>query len=377
MADQVRVYAMLNPAQLIAERQTIQQIVFRLLRITDAAAHSFTISESSGWISYVALEELWTRRYPPVLASREEARTRAESFLAALTAATSPGAEGWPNGLEQVSLLPRLIRPLQLSAVPRPGGGAYDHWLYRAQPRLSLDVRQSAGVFGSQIEVRIGHRGQIISFRSRWRPTSGERVNVDLVPFKEPPSGQGDDHASSEGHGGEHHGEGGDDHDHDGVHLPDRAGRKQPLFYLLEGEAVPQHYLAPYYFASDGHMLRMVTACEYSLTIEFGRSQGAESMLVWALANGGTGDYAYNWAAYTLERVEDGYTALGRGQSVQVETNSGPAMAGAIELPNGAYIVMVNVRDRQSGAFKHAQHQVVSTLFVEQPRQRPEEVPVA
>jgi hypothetical protein len=80
MADQVRVYALLNPAQLVAERQAIQQIVFRLLRITNAAAHSFTIAESSGWISYVALEELWTRRYPPVLPGLEEARTRAESF---------------------------------------------------------------------------------------------------------------------------------------------------------------------------------------------------------------------------------------------------------------------------------------------------------
>lgn len=360
MADQVRVYALLNPAQLVAERQAIQQIFFKILRVTDPAAHSVTISESSGWISYVAKEELWVRRYPPVLPNAEDARRRTEAFLAALAAATSPGAQGWPKGLEQVSLLPRLMRPVQISAVARPSGDVFDHWLYRAQPRLALDVsgRQTAAVFGSHIEVRVGERGQIISFRSRWRPLSGERATADLAPFTRPPS----DH--DEQSGGREQGRG------DGDAAP-------PIGYLLEGEVTPQYYLAPYYFMSDGDMLRMVSACSFALTIDFGRSQGAESMLVTALASGGSGDYAYNWAAYALDRADEGYVEIGPGQSVQVEADGGPAIVSGVELPNGAYIVMVNVRDRLTGAFKHAQQQVVSTLFVEQRQDQPAEVPVA
>jgi len=113
---------------------------------------------------------------------------------------------------------------------------------------------------------------------------------------------------------------------------------------------------------SDGHTLRFVSASPYSLTVEFGRIHGKDTMLVTAAASGGSGDYAYNFAAYVLDRVENGYTELGPGRSVQVRTDTGSARVGAVELPRGAYIVMVNVLDRATGAFKHSQQQVVSSL---------------
>lgn len=345
----------MNPAKIAAAQDAITRAVFRILGVSDPSKHDVSVSESSGWMYYLAKEELWVRQHPPVLPSADVARERAEKFVAALAAATAAGAEGWPENLAQVSLLPRLMRPVQLSAVPRPDGSVWDHWLYRAQPRLSLDPsgRKSVPVFGSQVEVRIGDRGQVVSFSSRWRPLSGERTSTDLVPFKAPPPEEGE-------------------REHQG-------GKEPPhkLQYVLEGEIAPQHYLAPYYLMSDGHMLRAVSATPYSLTVDMGRIQGKESMLVTAAASGGSGDYAYNFAAYVLSRIEEGYVELGRGQSVEVETDTGTALVGAIEIPNGAYVVMVNARDRATGAFKHYQQQVVSTLSVDDVERAVGQVPVA
>jgi hypothetical protein len=355
MADQVRVYALVNPALIAEAQDVIAGALYRVLGISDPAAHEVVVSRSGGWMSYVAKEELWTRRHPPVLPTGDVARQRAERFLAALAAETAPGARSWPENLARVSLLPRLLRPVQLSVVPRADGSAWDHWLYRAQPRLALDPsgRRSVPVFGSQVEVRVGDRGQIVSCSARWRPPSGERITVELVPFGPSP--------------GEHGGEG---HGHHGTPAHD-------LQYVLDGEDIPQHYLAPYYLTSDGHMLRAVSACPYSLTVEFGRVQGAESMLVTAAASGGSGDYVYNLAAYDLGRLEDGLTELGPGQTLEVENETGTTRIAAVELPNGAYMLMVNVRDRSNGAFKHHQQQVVSTLSIEQTRSVLVQLPVA
>jgi hypothetical protein len=342
VADQVRIHALANPAAIAAAQDVITRALFRILGVSDPAKHDVSVSAASGWVSYLAKDEVWSRPQPPVLPTADVARQRAEAFIAAVAAATASGADGWPANLAQISLLPRLMRPVQLSAVPRPNAPLWDHWLYRAQPRLTLDPagRQSVPVFGTHVEVRIGDRGQVVSFRSRWRPLSGERITTDLTPFKAPPHDDG---------GGAREEERGRDQAHD-------------LQYVLDGEIIPQHYLAPYYLTSDGDLLQMVSASPYSLTVELGRVQGPESMLVTAMASGGSGDYAYNFAAYTLNRVDEGYTALGRGQSVETETADGTALVGAVEIPNGAYVVLVNVRDRATGAFKHTQQQVVSTL---------------
>jgi len=355
MADQARVYALVNPALIAEAQDVITQAVFSILGVTDRARHEVVVSGGSGWVSYVAKQELWMRPYPPVLPTPDVARQRAETFLAAVSAATSPGARNWPANLGQVSLLPPLMRPVQLSIVPRPDGSAWDHWLYRAQPRLPLDPsgRKSVPVFGSHLEVRVGDRGQVVSLRSRWRPLSGERISVALAPFKPPPAGEGEER---------HH------------------SNKNPahtLHYVLDGDGMPQHYLAPYHLMADSHMLRAVSASPYSLTVEFGRIQREDTMLVTAAASGGSGDYAYNFAAYVLDRIEDGYTELGPGRSVETKTDTGTALLGAIELPRGAYIVMVNVRDRATGAFKHCQQQVVSTLPLELAPAGADQAPVA
>jgi hypothetical protein len=112
-------------------------------------------------------------------------------------------------------------------------------------------------------------------------------------------------------------------------------------------------------------MLTVVSACPWSLTVRFGRVQGAESMLITAFADGGSGDYAYTWAAYKLDQIDEGIVELGSGQAVEVDTDSGTALISAIEVTNGAYVMLLNVRDRATGAFKHEQQTVMSTLYIE------------
>ena len=215
--------------------------------------------------------------------------------------------------------------------------------LSRRTAPLALDGAQSTlvGVFGAHVEVRIGHGGRPISVRSRWRPLSGERRFTDLSPFVEPP-------------GHDEGGRNGDDHEHE-----------EPIInYVLEGEGIPQHYLAPYYLTSDGHMATMVSATPYSLTVDVGRTrQSGRGMTLSALARGGSGDYAYNWAIYSVARMEEGLRELGLGESERVETVDGKAIISSVDVNNGHYVVMLNVKDRATGAFSSHQQQVFTHGF--------------
>ena len=179
-----------------------------------------------------------------------------------------------------MALLPRvsMLRRAGLHAVPRPDWSAWDHWLYRAEPQLALDggSKTRAGVFGAQVEVRIGHRGQPISLRSRWTPLSGEQKFTDLSPFRPP-------HGHEEPHG------------HEDSGAKNRSETEPFINFLLEGDGIPQYYLAPYYLSLESHHTDMISASPFSLTVDVGRTkQGKTTMTLTALARGGSGDYAYH-----------------------------------------------------------------------------------
>ena len=68
-------------------------------------------------------------------------------------------------------------------------------------------------------------------------------------------------------------------------------------------------------------------------------------MTIAALARGGSGDYVYNWAAYSMTRMNDGIREIGRGKSHTVEGVDGRAVASSIEIDNGSYVILLNVQD--------------------------------
>jgi hypothetical protein len=226
-----------------------------------------------------------------------------------------------------------MLREVGIYAVPRPDGSAFDHWLYRAEPQLTLDggSTQRVGVFGAQLEVRIGHGGQPVNVQSRWSPLSGEQKLTDLASFQAPPNADSS------------------------------SGSQPAVMFLLEGDGVPQYYLAPYYFQFEGLDATMTSASPFSLTVDVSRtSQDDAAMTLTALAAGGSGDYVYNWAVYPITDPTSGIRELGSGSSLSLRTTDGQATASSIQINNGAYVVLLNVKDQSSGAFKHHQQQFFS-----------------
>jgi hypothetical protein len=337
--SQVYLYALANPDAFLRQADTIKKLVSDALGIAPSAKTRISLSQDSAWLDYTALDELWKRRSPPALPNKTDAKKAAEAALAKLEQKCSDANKSWPDSLRGMALLPRVdyLRFAELNAVARPDGSQWDHWLYRAEPQLVLNGggKTKAGVFGALVEVRIGHLGRPISIHLRWQPLSGERKLTDPSPCRPPPD------------------------------MPSKACAGAATKYLLEGDGVPQYYLAPYYMMSDGEDVRMVSGSPYSLTVDLSTTaQGASRMTLTAVAQGGSGSYAYNWATYSVAKVEDGIHEIGGGSSDEVDSPEGRVDASSIDVDNGAYVVMLNVKDLKTGAFKHERRQVYANPFV-------------
>jgi hypothetical protein len=343
--NKLRLHALADPRLLADQAVTIERLVLQALKLSPSPRRRVYVSPSSGWFDYTAFDELWDRRASPALPSATEALKAAERALSALEQACSDANPAWPQSLRGLALLPSvaLLRRIGVHAVPRPDGSAWDHWTYRAQPRLMLDggSKTRADVIGTQVEVHVGHMGQVIGIRARWSPLSGEQQFTELSPL---PTAAGSPGASSAG------------------------GTTEPeVKYMHDGDGIPQYYLAPYYFRTSGDGdVDVVSASPYSLTVRVDLTrQGPWGMRLTALASGGSGRYAYNWGIYTMAGVEAGVRTIGPGSAVTVGNGDGRATASAITLPFGAFIVLLNVRDEATGAFKHHQQQVFPWPFVE------------
>jgi hypothetical protein len=348
--SRVYIYALADPADFVREIDPITRFFCAALQTQPGPTNRIALQPDSGWFAFTATDQLWDRTAPPYLLDAPAAKAAAEAMLRAVEKACSDANPAWPTTLKGRALLPptATMKAVSLDLVARPDGRGFDHWLYRAEPQLVLDGarRRTAGVFGAEIEVRIGHMGRIIALRSRWTPLSGEKILAPLSPFvaAEDQHGAGEEHAHREG----------DQHDH-------VAGDDVPLInYVLDGDGVPQFYLAPYYFANHaGHHFGISSASPYSLTVEFAQiEQTRRNLKLVARASGGSGDYLYNWATYSLLAMETGVREIGSGERVRIDTGEGKADVSVIVLDNTPCVVLVNVKDSRTGAFKHRQHQV-------------------
>jgi hypothetical protein len=336
----VRVYALAHPGALYDERSEIAKAVLGALKLAPSTANQVTLAEASGWLDFRVLGELWERKTAPALLDAATAAKTAEQALVALERACSSANKAWPAAIKTIALFPPManLRRAQVSLVARPTDARPDHWLYRGEPRLVADGGSTKlRVLGTQLEVRIGHEGRVIGVRSRWRPITGEHWTAEPHPFV-PREAEGSKQSEEP---------------------------SEPIQgYLLDGDGIPQHYLAPYWFQSEGPDFITASASAWSLTVDVGRvSQGQTGMGLLALAQGGSGDYQYNWAMYSLRSFEHGFQVLGPGRTARIDTRDGKASASSISLDNGEYVVLLNVRDRATGAFKHHQQQVFSAPF--------------
>lgn len=336
VSTRVRIHSLASPSAIKEEESAVERVFFEILGVADPIRYRVLVSESSGWIEYVDTEQVWRKGLPPRLSDTSGAKKAAEDFLRSLTKALSaPANAKLPESLGQMVLMPPNLKPTELSQVLRPDGSAADHWLYRARPQLSATRpnRRPIDVFGSQVEVRVGAGGKVISYHARWRPVVHEHVYVDLAPFP-------------------------------------RADDPPPnaLVYLLEGDGIPQYYLAPYYLVNTGHELSFASASSYSLDVVIIAEDGKEEETrLTAYVGGGSGNYTFNWAVYSLQTVlGEGYRELGEGtrEPLQINDNS-KVMTSRMDIGPGAYVVMVNVIDRETGAFRHYRQEVFAPVKVE------------
>jgi hypothetical protein len=340
------VHALVDPGLVVTQEAWIRKRVFKVLDIASPANHQVDVSRTSGWITYTALGEIWDRPTPPTLPTRDVALRRAEAFLKTLAQALSPASSNslgenadspFPKQLEGVAIFPTFLLPVQFSVVPRREGDIWDHWLYRAQPQIAINEKQKVAVLGAVVEVRVGHAGQIISYHSRWTPITRETITTDLYKFQ----ALEDEHQDS---------------------TTQKGDSKEPvhsLHYVLEGDRIPQFYLSPYYLVQHEDHSVLQSACEWSLTVELGRDQVSEDeMIITARVEGGHDAYTYHWAKYQVDNLESGHVSLGPGITSWDENG---LESNSIQLSAGSYVIMLHVRDQETGAFKHYQQQVFSS----------------
>ena len=336
--SQARIHAFADPAPFRRHRDLVSKIVQGTLGVAAYDAQAVHLSEASAWLSFRAPGELMARAHP-MLPSRDDAKRIAREALTAIEKACSGANDAWRSTIGTTPLLPpvRKLSETALAAVPRPDGSTYDHWLYRLAPTLALDGtgRRSAPVLGAQVEVRVGHGGRVIGLSSRWHPLSGAVKYAPMSPFT-PPKGEdeGDGHKGHEGRG-----------------LPS-------IQFVLDGDDAQQYYLSPYHARVEDHALALYSASPWSLTADIGRvRQGRSTMTLVALAEGGSGQYSYHWGVIAQMGLGS-FVDLGRGSSYPSHSS-----ASQLELPNGTYLVVLNVLDRATGAFKHHRQMVAAWAF--------------
>jgi hypothetical protein len=129
------------------------------------------------------------------------------------------------------------------------------------------------------------------------------------------------------------------------------APNETQLVYQGGGHDEPQEILAPYYMiagddhhsaADDYHPAAVFPASRYSLLVQISREDNQESTRLSAKVAGNAGPLSYLWAAWRLDTESAGrFENLGSSTSVQ--------------LPAGAYNVILDVEDQLTHAFARLQ----------------------
>jgi hypothetical protein len=216
-------------------------------------------------------------------------------------------------------------------AVPRPDGMAFDHWRYRLEPRVQgIRGRAAVPVYGAALELRIDAVGKIVSYQARWRPLSGRRIRRPFRPFVPPPPPEGSHRTHEEG------------------------ALRSSLAYYQEGDAIPQVHLSAYHMVNVGHVWTAVSASDMSLVIDFVPKAIPDGIEVWAVVSGSGDRVQFAFASRPADDPTADVVDLGVHEGRTFEAENAPAVVACkVTLPVGTHVLMVNVEDRATGAFKH------------------------
>ncbi|MEO8843119.1 MAG: hypothetical protein ABI591_32430, partial [Kofleriaceae bacterium] len=313
------------------QEDLLRRIVFQLLGVSDKTRHQFWVSASSGWMFYTDTQRVWRNDgTPSPVRTGSDAKKKAEEFIQRFKAALAERAAQPSSPLANLVIVPPM-NPLDPVIVPRAGKTGWDHWLYRAQPQLARDFSVKLDVLGSCIEIRIGDAGAITSFAWRWRPLTGERTTATTTTLANAISKTADDKGNT---------------------------FENRQVYVLDGDGIPQYYLSPYHIVSIENEYALAPASNFSLSVSYGviaRDDGSSD--VTAVVSGGSGSYEFAWASYTYDDpwLERGIQILESSEDEIKDDLDTRITTSTTNVVGGAGVVMVHVRDRSTGAFKHHQ----------------------
>jgi hypothetical protein len=332
-AQRVRVYDLVDPALLLAHEEDFRTLLYEVVGVREEIPGvQFHINAVSGWLYF---EDREFMRGDTVRASLpvhdHAARELANAFLLKLAQTLADvGRFPFLKELAGLVLLPQHFKPIEVTAIV--GGNGYDaeHWLVRYETALQAweHDRVYAPVHGAQVEVRVGEQGRIVGFCSRWPPMQRKPRLASYTPLDlEAVDKDGHSHAHAD---------------------PKGTDTTASLAYSLNGDGVPQFYLAPYHSVMDGHHLKYFSASSLSLELSFAEFHNMDEMLIEARVKGGSGDYSYHWGHYLLESVWDEGVV------------DHPVDAPYLRISPPCYaVVLLHVLDRGSGAYAYHSAQVV------------------
>jgi len=332
MTSTARIWALADPNLISSPKASaaIEQAFRTALGATDRSRHRVTIMP--GFIEHEDTRGLWNAGDATAL-SAEQARDYAVKTITTVSKALSTEAnKALANAIGPMQLVPPQVKPIDVLPIASMQSGSWDHWLVRSRPQLTLDVTAGtyADVFGAEVDVRIGPAGAVLGYLSRWRPLSGEHIDVDLSAPPATASNTDPNHPA-----------------------------QRTIAFVLEGESAPQHYLAPYYLIANGEDLELASASPLSLVVHITRYSSEDPTQYVAVVEGGSGDYRFDWGLLPLsDFTEITLAHLGEGQTVTDRSTNPASSLSVVTLPIGAHLALLNVIDQQTGAFQHHSEQV-------------------
>jgi hypothetical protein len=305
------------------------------------AAVSFSISEDGGRIWFSDANILWQTRTPATLpANPQAAEIAARAFMGRINSAVQGDRALAAAGIDR--LFPDDCRPAlngvtdpqaagssstQSVLVTDPDRGVVDHWLVRFEAYLPTGA--SAGsipVFGARVDFRVGPGGVVGACWVTWRPCIPQGM-TPLLPFTPPASNGAASASTSSG----------------------QDGTPPQMVYFLADEGTAQPYLAPYYFMPQDDDGFYVPASAFSLIAELADDSTGDTARIAAVVNGGSGQYAYRWAAWDQTNLAEGMVDMGTEDR--------------IELDPGCYNVVVRITDTTTGMAIYVERSIYTDML--------------